>query len=134
MKCIEISEILFTGKRSLPWKDVEQYLLKYAGTSAIVTETGDIIKIGSYFASECCGSEYTQKLHGTLEKAKANVSQIIVELLESATNRRWVENKNKKHTNDAKGGWYRYDVFLGCQLFLPVKNLGMITGELSLSE
>ena len=111
MRYIEISEILFTGKRGLPWREVEKYISKYTGTSVTVMESKDVVQIGSHFATEYCGSVYTKKLHGTLEKAKANASQIIVELLENATNRRWVENKDKKHDNDAKGGWYRYDVF-----------------------
>ncbi len=111
MKFIEIPEILFSGKRNLPWNDVEEYLKKYTGDTVTVLETNDAIYIGSHFASEYCGSVDTKKLHGTLEKAKANASQIIVELLESATNRRWVENKDKKHAKDAVGGWYRYDIF-----------------------
>ena len=30
-----------------------------------------------------------------------------------ATNRRWVENKEKKHEKDASKGWYRYDTYFG---------------------
>ena len=111
MKYIQIPEILFSGKRSLPWKEVEKYLSRYSGSTIDVLETKDRIQIGSHFASEYCGSVYTKKLHGTVEKAKANAVQIIPELIKNATNRRWIENKDEKHRNDAKGGWYRYDVF-----------------------
>ena len=90
---------------------VEKYLERYVGKSITVKEYGDKIKIGSHFADEYCGSQYTKKLHGTLEKAKANAVQMLEELIESAGNRRWIDNKDKKHLNDAKGGWYRYEVF-----------------------
>ena len=36
--------------------------------------------------------------------------QIIPDLILNATNRRWLENKNEKHKNNASGGWYRYEV------------------------
>ncbi len=34
-----------------------------------------------------------------------------------ATNKRWVENKDKKHWKEAEKGWYRYDTYFG----IPVK-------------
>ena len=120
LKYIQIPEILFSGKRNMPWKEVEEYLSSYSGSSYEITETGDRIMIGSRFASEYCGSMYTKNLRGTLEKAKANTAQIIPELVRTAKNRRWIENKDEKHCNDAKGGWYRYDVFFS----LPVSFAG----------
>ncbi len=111
MKHSKISTILFSGKRNIPWGDVEKYLSKYAGGSFRVAETDENVRIGSHFAEEYCGSVYTKGLRGTLEKAKANAAQIIPDLIRNATNRRWVENKDEKHKTDAKGGWYRYDVF-----------------------
>jgi len=110
MDFIEINSILFSGKRSFPWKKVEEYLSKYSGSIVTIKETGERIIIGSHFASEYCGSKYTQNLHGSVEKAKANAVQILPDLIREATNRRWVDNKDKKHGNDAKNGWYRYDV------------------------
>ncbi len=110
-KTINIETIIFYGKKSLPWDKVEEYLSRYNGIEISVKETGDNVKIGSHFATEYCGSLYTKRLHGTLEKAKANAAQIIQNLVENTTNRRWMENKDKKHENNAKGGWYRYDVF-----------------------
>jgi hypothetical protein len=43
-------------------------------------------------------------------KAKANASQGIPELIHIATNREYSENTKKKHEADAKYGWYRYNV------------------------
>lgn len=118
---VKIEEILFSGKRTMPWVDVEKYLEQYTGNDYKVNETDDIIIIGSHFASEYCGSMYTKKLHGTLEKAKANAVQIIPVLIEHATNRRWVENKEDKHSLDAKDGWYRYDVFFSMPVIFDGK-------------
>ena len=95
---------------------MEEYLDRFRGKKVIVIETEDEIVIGSHFASEYCGSMYTKKLHGTLAKAKANASQILIELIANASNRRWIKNKDEKHKNDAINGWYRYDVLFS----LPV--------------
>lgn len=45
-----------------------------------------------------------------MAKAKANAAQGIPELIQIATNQEFSENTKKKHINDAKYGWYRYDV------------------------
>ena len=66
---------------------------------------------------EFSGSNYTARLKGGLAKTKANIATIIPELIENATNRRWVDNKNTKHEKNALRGWYRYDVFFE----IPVK-------------
>ena len=115
MAIVSIGKILFPGKKP-NMEDVKNYLNNTLNSEYIVKETDDIIKIGSKFASEFCGSDYTNKLQGALLKAKANASQIIPEMIENATNRRWVENKESKHNKDAKFGWYRYD----SQFSLPV--------------
>lgn len=115
MAIVSIGKILFPGKKP-NMEDVKNYLNNTLNSEYIVKETDDIIKIGSKFASEFCGSDYTKKLQGALLKAKANASQIIPEMIENATNRRWVENKESKHNKDAKFGWYRYD----SQFSLPV--------------
>lgn len=121
LQMIIINNILFSGKKSLPWDKVENYLDDLSGLKFYVRETNDCINIGSRFASEYCGSNYTKKLHGTLEKAKANAAQYIPELIESAVNRRWVENKDSKHDKDAKLGWYRYDVFFSMTVMFEGK-------------
>ena len=45
---------------------------------------------------------------GTLAKAKANASQGIPQLIQTAKNPRFKENLAVKHKVDAKYGWYRY--------------------------
>ena len=109
MRIVKIERILFPGKKP-NMQEVEKYLDTSLESDYLVQETGDLIKIGSKFASEYCGSTYTKKLHGALLKVKANASQIIPNLIENASNRRWVENKDAKHDKNAKQGWYRYDV------------------------
>ena len=42
---------------------------------------------------------------------------IIPELLENALNRRWIENKDIKHSKNAIGGWYRYDSFFSIRVY-----------------
>lgn len=73
--------------------------------------------INSAFADEYAESKYTKALRGSLAKVKANIVQILPCLIENATNRRWIENKNIKHVNNANGGWYRYDTYFS----VPVK-------------
>lgn len=115
MAVVKIEKILFPGKKP-NMDDVEQYLSTFLESEYTVKETNDVIKIGSKFASEFCGSSYTKKLRGALLKAKVNATQIIPDLIMRATNRRWVENKESKHDKDAILGWYRYDVYFS----LPV--------------
>ena len=116
MKPVEVESILFSGKRNMPWNEVESFLTQFNGLIVDIQQTGDRIIVGSHFASEYCGSKYTKKLRGTLEKAKANAAQVIPDLIRNASNRRWVENKDEKHSRDAKLGWYRYDVFFSIPL------------------
>lgn len=108
---IRVNEILFTGKQNIKWKDVEKYLKKFAGMSFTVKEYSDVLYINSTFANEYAGSRYTKKLRGSLAKTKANIVQVLPQLVQNATNRCWVENKKEKHTNDAVRGWYRYDTY-----------------------
>ena len=72
MKVI-ITDRLFTGKRNVPWDDVERYLKRYVGESIRVISTGDDIVIPSDFPDEYSGSAYTKKLRGAAAKAKANL-------------------------------------------------------------
>ena len=103
--------------------DVEQYICASLESEYTVKETNDVIKIGSKFASEFCGSSYTKNLRGALLKAKVNAVQIIPDLIENATNRRWIKNKASKHDKDAKFGWYRYDVYFSLPVIFDGKQL-----------
>lgn len=106
-----IERTLFFGKNNIPWNDVEKYLKKYIGRTYVVREYQDKINIPGDFPNEYAESRYTKKLRGALAKVKANAAQIIDQLIVNATNRRWVENKEIKHKENASGGWYRYDTY-----------------------
>ena len=106
-----IEKIIFVNKQNIPWAEVERYLKKYIGQEYTVAKTGDIIMIGTDFPDEFAESKYTKSLRGNLAKAKANAAQVVGKMIVVAENRRWVENKDKKHQKDAMGGWYRYDTF-----------------------
>ncbi|MBQ7588455.1 MAG: hypothetical protein IJT37_10590 [Lachnospiraceae bacterium] len=108
MVCIE--KQIFLGKQNIDWQGVEQYLKKYVGLHITVAEYGDEILIPGDFPDEYAFSDYTKRLRGGLAKTKANASQVIIQLIEKATNRRYIENKSQKHAKDAVEGWYRYDV------------------------
>lgn len=113
----KIDKIIFTSKQRIPWNEVEQYLKKYIGREFVVKEYGDKVCIAGNFPDEYTESRYTKRLRGALAKVKANASQIIGAMILNATNKRWIENKDDKHKNDASEGWYRYDTYFE----LPVK-------------
>lgn len=107
---VVISWIIFSGKRNIDWHEVEKYLEKYVGDIFEVAETKDIIHIGKAFPDEYTGSEYTQRQKGkSFGKVKANLVQVIPQLIYNGFNKRWNENKKEKHWRRAKKGWYRYD-------------------------
>ena len=110
-KIVRIYDIRFQGKRSIDWRQVREYLKNYVGAVYEIAETKDIIYIGSDLPDEYTGSRYTYKLMGTLAKAKANVAQGIPELLETAVNKRFLENRDPRHIRNAQYGWYRYDAY-----------------------
>lgn len=115
-KIVMINDIRFKGKRKIDWNDVEEYLRQYIGDFYEITESGDMVYIGSDFADEFSGSNDTARLKGTLAKAKANAAQGIPRLIENASGKRHKENLADKHEHNAKYGWYRYD----SQFALPV--------------
>ncbi len=106
---VKIDDIRFKGKRSVDWSDVKDYLQDYVGEIYQVASTGDMIYIGNDLPDEYTGSRYTYKLKGTLAKAKANASQGIPELIETADNKRYRENQDPRHIRNARYGWYRYN-------------------------
>ena len=108
-KIVVINDIVFKGKRSISWEEVEKYLKRYVGDIYSIAEDNEIIYIGSELPSEYAGSVYTKKLKGADAKAKANAAQAIPEMIEIATNGVFEENRKAKHGRNAKNGWYRYD-------------------------
>ena len=106
---VMINDIVFKGKRSVEWSDVEKYLRQYVGDFYQIAETEDIIYIGTDLPDEYSGSNYTKHIKGTIAKAKANAAQAIPEMIEIAISKSFEDNKKNKHSRHAKNGWYRYD-------------------------
>ena len=106
---VVINDIIFKGKRSIEWRDVEKYLRQYIGDFYQMAESEDIIYIGTDLPDEYSGSNYTKHIKGTIAKAKANAAQAIPEMIEIATSKSFQDNKKNKHSRHAKNGWYRYD-------------------------
>ena len=117
-KVVVINDIYFYGKQHIKWDDVEQYLKRYIDEFYEVAETKDIIYIGKDLPDEYTSSKYTRNLRGILAKIKANAVSGIPEMIEIAERKRYQENMDKKHKNEAKHGWYRYDT----RFALPVYN------------
>lgn len=117
-KFVIIPQIIFKGKRSISWEQVEKYLMQYIGKIFEISETKDFVAIDKAFIDEYTGSVYTRKLVGALPKVKANISQGIPELIEIATDRRWKEDFENKHKKKAENGWYRYNT----RFAMPITN------------
>ena len=117
-KVVVIPQVIFKGKRTIPWDEVEQYLLRYVGNIFEVAETEDLIYVDRTFADEYSNSIYTKKLVGALPKVKANMSQGIPQMIEIATSKRWKEDFDHKHKKRAGKGWFRYNT----RFALPVMN------------
>ena len=107
-RIVVLPQIIFSNKQNIPWKEVERYLLRYIGTSAILTESQNIIHIEKSFPDEYAGSNYTRSLRGSRAKAKANAVQCIHELIEIANEECYLENHKEKHKSTAANGWYYY--------------------------
>lgn len=108
-KIVLINDIVFKGKRSINWKDVEEYLRQYVGEFYEIADTNEIVFIGADLPDEYANSNYTHNLKGASAKAKANAAQGLPEMIEIATGKEYQENKKDKHNKDAKYGWYRYE-------------------------
>lgn len=119
-KVVVINEILFYGKKNLPWDKVEQYLKRYIGKVVTVAETGEEIHIGPDFPDEYKGSLDTMSVRGPNARAKANLVQGIEELITIARKTSESENLKDKSNKKAKYGWYRYLT----RFALPVVNEG----------
>ena len=115
-KVVVINSIRFTGKRSVNWGDVKQYLKIFVGQNYRVEDNDDIIYVGNDLPNEYTGSVYTYKLKGAVAKAKANAVQGLPEMIKIAVGRHFRKNNSEKHCRNAAFGWYRYD----SQFALPV--------------
>lgn len=68
-------------------------LKKYLGEIIENKRTKEKIEIGTKFADEYTGSKYSEHIRGARAKVKANATQGIRELVESAANKIHSENK-----------------------------------------
>ena len=107
-KIVLIQDVIFKGKRSLEWEDVEAYLKQFVGEVYTVEKTPDLVYIGKDLPDECTHSNYTVILKGANAKAKANAVQGLPEIIEIATHKAHKDNWKEKHSKDAKYGWYKY--------------------------
>ena len=107
-KIVVMHDIIFKGKRSVEWADVETYLKRFVGEEYNIEATGDLIYIGTDLPDEYTHSNYTMLLRGANAKAKANAAQGLPEIIEIATEKEHKENFKDKHNQDAKYGWYKY--------------------------
>lgn len=105
---VKINNIIFRGKQNIDWKAVECYLRKYIGE--VVEVANEKVYLTRDFTDEYAHSEYTIRLKGGYAKAKANISQAIIELLQTAKFKTKMVNKKVKHSIDAKLGWKYYSV------------------------
>ena len=106
---VMINDIIFKGKQSIDWNEVEEYLRQYIGEFYTVVNTKEIVYIGNDLPDEFAHSNYTAVLKGANAKAKANAAQGIPELVEIASEKGYVQNKKTKHQKDARFGWYKYE-------------------------
>ena len=116
-KVVVISDIIFKGRQNIDWIEVEDYLKRYIGEIIEVADTSDVIYIGNDFPDEYTGSKYTARLKGTLAKAKANMAQGVPQIVEIASNRRFKNNLDEKHSVNARNGWYRYNSRVALPIF-----------------
>ena len=115
-KVVEINAVKFSGKRKIDWEGVEKYLKQYVGDHYVIEETGDTVYIGTDFPDEYANSRYKEKSFGSIGKAKANATQAIPELIQTATDVVYRPNLDNKHKSDAPNGWFRCTIYFS----LPV--------------
>lgn len=108
-KIAVINNIIFKGKRSINWKNVEQYLRQYIGELYVIVDTKESVYIGSDLPDEYSNSNYTHRLKVANAKAKANAVQRLPEMITIAACKQYEKNKKSKHNSDARYGWYRYE-------------------------
>ena len=84
---VVINDLRFKGRRSVDWNIVEDCLKEYIGECAEITETSDVVYIGTDFPDEFAHSKDTKELRGANMYAKANSSSVIKEMIEIATNK-----------------------------------------------
>lgn len=107
-KVVVINDILFYGKKSIPWNKVEEYLKRYIGNIVEVADTAEQIHIDSDFPDEFKGSEDTKRVRGANAKAKANSIQGLHKMIRISRKVSETDNRKTKNEKKASRGWYRY--------------------------
>lgn len=115
-----INDKKFRGVTKDDWKEIEQYLMQYIGDFYEISACSEKIYIDKDFPDEYANSQSRIALKGARKRAKADAIQGIPEMIKTAIPQdpSWEANKEQKHLEDAKNGWYRYYVRFG----LPVYN------------
>ncbi|MCM1552507.1 MAG: hypothetical protein NC092_07420, partial [Butyrivibrio sp.] len=78
---VVINDLRFKGRRSVDWNVVEGCLKEYIGECAEITETSEIVYIGTDFPDEFAHSKDTKELRGANMYAKANSVSVIKEMI-----------------------------------------------------
>ncbi len=116
-KIVIIHELMFKSRKSIDWSKIEQKLKAYIGQCYEIIETSEKIYIGSDFPDEFSHSKSKTNLKGANEKAKANITEVVEQLIEISTNKRECPDYDTKHGKSAKYGWYRYTTRLGIPIY-----------------
>ena len=116
-KVVFINDIRFKSRRKIDWNEIELYLKRYIGKCYEILETSEIVYIGPDFPDEYAHSNDTKRARGANEKAKANASVAIGELIETATEKSESPDYNMKHGKKAMQGWYRYSTCFGIPVY-----------------
>lgn len=69
-KIVLIQDVIFKGKRSLEWADVEAYLKQFVGEVYTVEKTADLVYIGKDLPDEYTHSNYTVILKVQMQKQR----------------------------------------------------------------
>lgn len=85
------------------------YLKEHIGDYAEIIESGQKVYLGEDLPGEYSHSKSAENLPTKDKLAKGRAVTGLQEIIENAQNRRWEPNKKKKHSVDAKYGFYRYD-------------------------
>lgn len=116
-RIVLINDKKFKGTDKEDWKKIEEYLARYVGEYYEIAESSEKIYIDKDMPDEYANSKERISLKGANKKAKANAAQGIPELIQVATNPEWEINREEKHKEDARFGWYRYEVRFGLPIY-----------------
>lgn len=90
-------------------KVVRDYLRQHIGEVYTIIESGQKVYLGKDLPDEYTRSKYTQNINGNTRYAKNQAAQVMGEMIEISSNRRWEKTKHaQKHASDARYGFYKY--------------------------